>query len=593
MVEFNIEEESKKLKSIVGQYETDLFLCDIAVLLSLIDTPRIAYYPFQGLDSPLRQLTYLASLNVNSDPNEVTKKEVATDDEWREIVVQTIKSKAGYYDLLLPKDGEDEYEFFKYYQVAMPVFMNYFDTGALNFEEQEIERIQRLFTPFDKEIELAFGLTTSDFLAIYELIDNALFVNLNVPFQLVRNDKECREFSDLQKANKAHPAEWKYEGSNENVKKFVKHFQDRGERFKVSKESFYNSYPESKVNSFFNLLSVIKAKTNYLFYTQANSILKQPLYQLKDGRHLVIEIKQILHSVYSLLHSFATNEKNGITERYYRLRGQYLQEKTCEIFDRFFKGEAHIHNEYTTAPNGDGQDILILNKGLCLIIESKSGREAEPHKVPNDTLKVFEGIYRYFKRNIQEGYDQTFRIKKLFDQQVDFDIYDKNNVVKHHVRTHKYHDVFSIVVTMDKFRKPQIDLSLLLQLDKDDDRYPFSVSIDDLEIILLTMRKLKLGKADFIKFLKYREQLQGRLDCTDELELWGAFINTKKFSIPTEPKMHFRTYPEMAEFYDELYKTGLGFKNEKNLDKKKSNNWIFVEPGRIARNRLRQTETEQ
>jgi hypothetical protein len=49
----------------------------------------------------------------------------------------------------------------------------------------------------------------------------------------------------------------------------------------------------------------------------------------------------------------------------------------------------------------------------------------------------------------------------------------------------------------------------------------------------------------------------------------------------------------MAEFYDELYKTGLGFKNEKNLDKKKSDNWIFVEPGRIARNRLRQAETTE
>lgn len=174
MDSFNIEAESRKLKSIVGQYESDLFIADIASLLTLIDTPRMPVHPFQGLDSPLRQLTYLASLNLSCDPVDAKLKQVSSNEEWEEIVKQTIRAKAGYFDLLLPKEEDDKYEYYNYYKIVLPVFLDYFDTGSLNFEEQEIERIEKLFAPFNKEIEEEFGLTVRDFLNIYELIDKQL-----------------------------------------------------------------------------------------------------------------------------------------------------------------------------------------------------------------------------------------------------------------------------------------------------------------------------------------------------------------------------------------------------------------------------------
>ncbi|MFT7071479.1 MAG: hypothetical protein ACJAX3_000450 [Patiriisocius sp.] len=32
--------------------------------------------------------------------------------------------------------------------------------------------------------------------------------------------------------------------------------------------------------------------------------------------------------------------------------------------------------------------------------------------------------------------------------------------------------------------------------------------------------------------------------------------------------MHFKTHPLMSDIFDKTYETGLGFENEKNLDKK-------------------------
>jgi hypothetical protein len=286
----------------------------------------------------------------------------------------------------------------------------------------------------------------------------------------------------------------------------------------------------------------------------------------------------LIEAIYIRLTEYATAEEKDISERFYNKRGKILQDKIADLFKRYFKNECFIYNEYTTEPNGDGQDLLILHKGLALIIEAKAGREPEPMR---DVRKSFQKISLSFKKSIQEGYAQADRVKALFDNKEVFDIYNKTGKKVYTVNTNKYHSYYSIIVTLYKFRQPQINLSLLLTLKEDDDRYPFSLSIDDLEIILLSMMKLKKGQGDLIRFLRWREQLQGRLVSNDELELWGAFMNNKNFKVPEEANLHYQTFPEMGNFYDELYKKGLGFKKEKYLDRKTNGKYIFFDPATI------------
>lgn len=583
---FDIEAESKSLKEIVSKFDSEKLLSDISDLLTQIDSQGILLHPFQGLDSPLRQLLYVASLSISSNKEAVVYNRAPTTEEWKKIIFHVIRAKAGYFDLFLPKEEDDKVEYYKFYQVAMPVFMNYFDAGSLNFEEQEIERIERLFQNFNTEIEGKFSLTVKDFINIYNLIDETFNDKLNRVFNLMRDDNDCKEFCNKQKENNTSPRDWTYEGSNGNIKEVILFFKDIGEKHKIDKTVLYSKVDANKIDAFFELFSVEKKERDFLYYTQKNPIEFAPLFRLADNRYLAISTKQILHAIYNLLEDFCLDKSNKMNDRFVRNRGNKLQAKTEEIFATFLKKDFHIHNEYTITQKGDGQDILILYKGVCLIIETKAGKEPTPPSAPKDTRKVYEIIYRKFKNDMQEGYKQAYRIKKLFDTKTDFDIYDKHKNLKHRVRTKNYHSVFSLIVTEKTYRKPQIDLSLLLELEATDNLYPFSVSIDDLEIILLTLRKLKMSVADFIHFLTLREKLQGRLECNDELELWGAFIHNKKFSVPDEPDMHFKTFPEMTDIYDDLYIKGLGFKNEKYLDKKKSGRWKFMEP--ISRSKFSQ-----
>lgn len=572
---FDLDINTQKLKALCARHDSDIFLADITTLLTRIDTPRIQIHPFQGLDSPMRQLLYMAALNLTSDPGLVESTVEVADNEWFEMVKYSIAVKAGYYDLLMPKEGEDNKAYHDLYKVAMPVFMDYYNTGSLNFEEQDIDRILSFFTPFDEKIKAFFGLTTSEFVDIYNLIDEELFLQLNEPLKLVRQDPEAAAFFDEMMKSDAHPFEWKYEGDNPNILQFLRHANTRSERFTVDAKKLQEKYAPEKTDIFLSHFTLSRKTDKLLFYTAPNPVLSNPIFKLSDGRYLVLSAKQLITAVYMKLTAFAINPENKIHEKFYDRRGKALQDKIAELFTRFSKKEAFIYNEYATSPNGDGQDILILWKSLAFIIEAKAGKEPEPMR---SVKKSFEKILLGFKGNIQKGYEQTYRIKQLFDNKEKFKIYNKEGVFQYEVNSARYNEYFSLIVTLNKFRKPQIDLNLLLDLEETDDRYPFSVSIDDLENLILTMLKLKKGPGDFVRFLHLREQLQGRLDCHDELELWGAFFHVKHFKVPEDERMHFKTFPQMGEVYDELYRTGLGFTNEKNLERKKSGRYIHMGP---------------
>jgi len=349
--DFDIDRDSTHLKQFVAKYHPDSFIADIATLLTYIDTPRMGIYPFQGLDSPLRQLTYVASLNLSSDPALATENREISNEEWLEIVSSLINIKAGYYDLLLPKTGEDKDEYAKLYKIAMPVFMNYFDTGALNYEEQSIERIERFFTPFDNEVFAALGLTVSDFINIYNLLDDELLRRFNFPLELMKKDSECDNFFKEQMKAKIHPFEWQYNGENENIIALAEFMKNRGARFTVNIQNLRQNYTPDKVACFFELFTLNRTTTDYLFYTAKNPVLHKPIIRTQDNEYLIINIQQLISSIYLLLNEFLTSAKKSVQDRFFENRGKVLQDKTAEIISTVNVLFILIMQQYLTAMN--------------------------------------------------------------------------------------------------------------------------------------------------------------------------------------------------------------------------------------------------
>lgn len=568
----DVEQKSRELKEFVGQFKSDQFISELAYLLTLVGDGPIPYQPFHLLHSPMRQLYYLGALNITSEINQNNVAYEFKPEIWMKIIRLLNEIDKGYDDLFIDKTkiaDENELEKIK---VALPTFLNYYNTGPINFEEQEIERIEKYFSPFRTEIENQFGLTLNDFIGIYNEIDEILYKQLNKILTL-KNNPECEEFWIKMRQNNIRPNDWKNTG-NKDIDELILLMKDQSEKLKISPATIESMKDPQKAELFFKTLSCErKTGDNYLFYTYPNIWLEKPVFRLEDGRYLIVQIKQIIHGIFYLLFNFC---KSIDPEKLYKTRGNELELKIERVFRDYFGKEALIFREYKTKTK-KGQDVLIIYRDLVLIIEAKSTKRDAPSW---NIETAYKQIISNFSESLQYAYDQSFRVKELFLKEREIEILNKKGNLIHTVRTKNIHNVFSIIVTLEKFGQIQTDLGLLLEI-YDVDSYPWSISIDDLEVFLLTMKKYNRKKIDLIRFLNQREQLHCQVICTDELEICGEFIRKKNLPILKENEIY-ETNFEMTNIFEKQYEEGMGFDKEKQMERKNNKTHFVFHPHKLA-----------
>jgi hypothetical protein len=132
----SLEKTSQALKDTIATYNADWLLGD---LISLIHAGKERAKDQLGrLSSPLRQLYYLAGLNISSDPAggyDIMFRH----EKWNKIVGLLLAIEKEYDKLFFPAKPEDVTdEWIRIRKVAIPSFLAYFNQGPLNYEEQVI-----------------------------------------------------------------------------------------------------------------------------------------------------------------------------------------------------------------------------------------------------------------------------------------------------------------------------------------------------------------------------------------------------------------------------------------------------------------------
>jgi hypothetical protein len=219
--------------------------------------------------------------------------------------------------------------------------------------------------------------------------------------------------------------------------------------------------------------------------------------------------------------------------------------------------------------------LLILYRNAAFIIECKANKYREPLQ---NFRQAFPRIKDDFNKCIQKAYNQSFEVKELFLTGKEFCVANEKGKTTGKINPQKYRNVYSIIVTQERFGQIQCDLGLLLDIDQND-KYPWSVCIDDLETFLITLKRKENFFGDFVTFLTNRQKLHERLICFDELELATIFLMQKHYFIDTcNREEFFLSSPDLHLLFDDLYSVGFGFKNERRLDiKLQRNNTIISE----------------
>lgn len=486
---------------------------------------------------------------------------IATSSEHRRIVKLLNAIEMGYgYNASLKKSKKISDEEFNQIIVTNSTFLNYYLNAPLSFFEQDIERIRETFTHSEPYIIAETGLAIDDFLNFF-----ALLTNLEI--------KRVSEYLNYNYENDAL-LESIRRGKNPSTLSLDQkiHLMDVAEKaifnMAIPLKDIYAAMGEKKAQTLLVYFTLFRADNpNYLYYTDVCGYLRHPIIMM-DSEHIVmVYSKQLINAIYEFLFELCSQSDapgRKISER----RDDYLERKTREVFNDFFGRDAKIYSSYYV--NENEKDLLILVGKSAFIVECKANKYRVPFR---DPIKAYQRIGDDFKKSIGKGYMQAKEVEDLFYGEKPFVIRDKNKKGLATINPEEYEDIFTLVVTQERLGQIQCDLSYLLTIN-DDDNYPWSVAIDDLETFLITLKRKSNAIEEFTDFLLAREQLQGRVFCYDELELCAYFLFDHEAFIRNCNRSEILiSSPDMNRFFDLLYQIGFGFKDELHLqDKLKRSN---------------------
>lgn len=568
----SLESKSQELKDLVSTYDTQWFLGDLSGLMKNIASGR-AQDQLGQLSSPMRQLYFLGGLLVSSDDKNGVDIQY-TPEKWNRIVELLNEIEREYDKLFFPKpDEEIDDEWKKIRQVAMPSFLSYFNQGPLNYEEQTINWVSDLYSQLDDTIENETGVKTVDFVQFYNNLDDLVqrkFQGFGTRKDLFQ--KEWLTYTKIQMGVVDEAPDFIKEMGEQNRPMYT-FVADHGiiNRFKPE-DLISNHLSLDKINAILPLLNCSRSQSDFLYYTStrpSNPLYEFPIIDIGEGLFQVFEVKQVIHAIDDLLERVCSRNTKG-KDKLIEKKGKLLEKRIVNLFKLFFKKDYKCFESYYI--DGCEQDILFLWKNYAFIIEAKGYNLREPLRDPN---KAFVRIKDDFKSSIGYGYTQTKRVEQKFIDQVPLRIEDKNgNLIEEIDTTQFKENDFSIVVNIKSFGQIQNDLSTLLEVDEDD-IYPWVIKLDDLETFFLTMRAKKKRAQDFINYLLLREELHGKLICSDELEVCGGYLIGEITERKIEKTDRIVTTPDLPAIFDQQYNKGMGFENEKLLEEKKSGKYIF------------------
>lgn len=578
-LEERILELSLQLKAEVAEYELENFAGFFAYFIK--HRPTVEEGALDKFESKYKDFSYLIALNATAKAR--GNKEIDVADpiiaKWADDL-KTIKNlyKEGVLgDIQSLEQSEETTQ--KVVQYLS--FHTYVENGSLCYVEQDLDRLERLFSNYDTILLKDFGFDTDFLITLYRFSD------------LVSAEKHSRAYAFTQRPEFA-----KFVMNTDN-----KSYEERLEKlpddiindldkfllcthisFKFTEEEYASALPAEKINRFLSLFAFKpEPDDKFLFFSQPNPLEDKPILLLPSGEYLHIYQRQIPLAVGKFFYTHLLKDVN-LSDKLRKHRDKALEEKTETIFRKFFGKEERtfFYRNYHVEKNTE-QDILVLSKNLALIIEIKASKYREPFR---DPVKGYDRLKSDFKDAIQYGYDQCLRIEDKFFDNDPFVIYDKNEKPLYKINPKKYAEVYSIVVTLERFGPIQSDLNFMLQKDEGSD-FPWSVYIDDLETFLLALKKTYTNPIPSFKiFLKQRSTFHGRAYIVDEMDVCGTFLSNRKlFSQVALNKEASATFlPDNQGIFDDLYHTGLGFEDELSIEYKriqkprktpKTKSWLF------------------
>ena len=460
--------------------------------------------------------------------------------------------------------------------ITLGSFIEWYYNPDFCYDEQIRNRILINFSPYNQLIIDNFGFSVDDAIA-FTMHTNRLMNQKYTKYMLgialagliKMHPKKWHELTSMYTELGIKPEDWKKQPELKDIAKSIN--MDTSEILCHSIDDLTN-VPNINYESVQSLLKFLlydkeKLEKKTTYYSNSRVISNYPLIQHGKNIYYLTD-KFIWEALYKRLHDFLSNHV-GI--KYKQKCDKNLEKYVLNLFKKIFGNNKTKYFHNYSIDKISEQDILIIYGNACIIVEIKDYKYREPFR---DPTKGYTRIKDDFFKAIQYGYKQCRRVEQQLCNQDIVNIYDcDSKEILYQINTNKIEEIYSIVVTNNRYGHIQTNLAEFLQKEDDDD-YPWSVCVDDLEIFILLLWKCfkKISAFRFIEFLKHRRNYHGHLICFDELEICGLYLcEREQFKRLATDENIFATDSAMGSIFDAHYAVGLGFQDEINIDVKANN----------------------
>ena len=512
------------------------------------------------LTSPYKQRAFLIGLMLTTPE---LKEPTAIDRAQWEKIKDLLNDIYNSYALMFwPKKDEIDNlpeEWHKVREVAMPAFLNYFNTGLLASVEQVSKRVRLCLTPFDDKLKETIGISASDALKVADYISNYLQYSVDELLKTAKTEKDARH-TLLDKARKEgwDLSRLQIEARKEDcLPYFEKMMSGIQGLFKITLTSLKEKVGEDVAVAYWNLFVAKRGVVEEFTYLTERNIAEEKPFVVLDDETAVCSVTNSLYN--SLL--LVGEQKlinSSVRESFLKKRDKALERQTEKTLRQLFGDSADYYSSvYETPTLQHEHDLIIRHNRLLFVIEAKASPPVEPFRDPD---KAFQRIKRAFQsdRGIQKGYDQANRIRQqLLDNKI-VELYDNDRNCVATIKLNDIDDIYCICVTRDNFGALAVDLTLLLNKDTGSS-YPWVVNIFDLENLLDAWQYFGWEVKRLCEYLDNRVKLHGKTLTADELEIAGFFIQHGSLHYLVDAKAdRLVLTPDYSNVFDRIYETKSG-----------------------------------
>ena len=530
--------KTQELNDLVSQYSMESIIRPSLFAMQIHTMTEFKLLGSQS--SPVKQIGYLTEIALHSNGN---KK--LTTSAFQKTLTLLEEIEQLYRELQSPNKKSLSTNNFEKEIIAANYFFNrYFNTDLVYVEQAE-DRYLRTFAPITDKIVEKTGLSLSDFDRFFRQV---LFI-----FKTKRKNAIDVFFSQNFRDDDTFNDKYISYYIEHNVYYFTPEITDLG----ITIEDMLPcGLEQHKIEKLFKLFTAKQnITTDKIYYGSKQQIDETPFIEINKGSFILFSEIQLPVAIYrQLMHLVEVPNLSS------KLRAKYLEAKTADCFRTFFDSSVDIYTNYYINEESQEKDLLIIKGNSAYIIECKSDKMIEAFR---NTEKSYFRIRRDFKTSIQKVYDQAVPVFKAITEYENIDICDKNGNIKKIIDCNHISRTYILLVTQERYGLYQNDLSLLLEK-QEDKPFPYSISIDDLETLLLTLHRMPSAQYKLNEYLILREKMNGKIYTDDELDIASEFIIDKPNLVQHLNKEDMITFsPHCCDFFDDLYHfNGIGFNNE-------------------------------